>query len=129
VEDDRAVDNIFCTACGAVGGGCLIVDEIEFGETSSGATMIQWIYFAQGASKWFFYLLCCVMLVRGSFLSTALASSMQASGPHEALVLLRNPQEQSETYFSCSQFALEEVLTDRLNSTHEVNWRIWKWRQ
>jgi hypothetical protein len=43
----------------------LIVNEIEFGETSNGAAMVQGSYVAQGASEWFFHLICSVMLGRG----------------------------------------------------------------
>ncbi|KAH6897682.1 cyclin-like protein, partial [Coprinopsis sp. MPI-PUGE-AT-0042] len=50
IEYDHAAGNGFCVACGTVVEENLIVNEIEFGETSNGAAMVQGSYVAQGAT-------------------------------------------------------------------------------
>ncbi|KAE9396443.1 cyclin-like protein [Gymnopus androsaceus JB14] len=50
IEYDVAAGNGFCVRCGTVVEENTIVNEIAFGETSSGAAMVQGSYVAQGAS-------------------------------------------------------------------------------
>ncbi|THU83068.1 cyclin-like protein [Dendrothele bispora CBS 962.96] len=50
IEYDAAAGNGFCVRCGTVIEENTIVNEVVFGETSSGAAMIQGSYVAQGAS-------------------------------------------------------------------------------
>lgn len=51
IEYDIAAGNGYCTSCGTVVEENTIVNEISFGETSTGAAMVQGSYVAQGASK------------------------------------------------------------------------------
>ncbi|KAI3614944.1 transcription factor tfiiib complex subunit brf1 [Moniliophthora roreri] len=50
IEYDTAAGNGFCVVCGTVVEENTIVNEVTFGETSSGAAMVQGSYVAQGAS-------------------------------------------------------------------------------
>lgn len=50
IERDSAAGNVCCTSCGTVVEENTIVNEISFGETSTGAAMVQGSYVAQGAS-------------------------------------------------------------------------------
>jgi hypothetical protein len=50
IEYDIAAGNGFCTNCGTVVEENTIVNEVTFGETSTGAAMVQGSYVAQGAS-------------------------------------------------------------------------------
>jgi transcription factor IIIB subunit 2 len=50
IEYDQAAGNGFCVKCGTVIEENTIVNEIAFGETSSGAAMVQGSFVAQGAS-------------------------------------------------------------------------------
>ncbi|KAJ4468866.1 BRF1-domain-containing protein [Lentinula aciculospora] len=50
IEYDAAAGNGFCVRCGTVVEENTIVSEVAFGETSSGAAMVQGSYVAQGAS-------------------------------------------------------------------------------
>ncbi|KAJ3766258.1 BRF1-domain-containing protein [Lentinula raphanica] len=50
IEYDVAAGNGFCVRCGTVIEENTIVNEVAFGETSSGAAMVQGSYVAQGAS-------------------------------------------------------------------------------
>jgi len=50
IEYDIAAGNGYCTSCGTVVEENTIVNEISFGETSTGAAMVQGSYVAQGAS-------------------------------------------------------------------------------
>lgn len=51
IEYDVAAGNGYCTNCGTVVEENTIVNEISFGETSTGAAMVQGSYVAQGASQ------------------------------------------------------------------------------
>ncbi|EIN10033.1 cyclin-like protein [Punctularia strigosozonata HHB-11173 SS5] len=51
IEYDAAAGNGFCVACGTVVEENTIVSEVTFGETSSGAAMVQGSYVAQGATR------------------------------------------------------------------------------
>lgn len=51
IEYDAAAGNGFCVACGTVLEENTIVSEVAFGETSTGAAMVQGSYVAQGASE------------------------------------------------------------------------------
>ena len=51
IEYDIAAGNGYCTSCGTVVEENTIVNEISFGETSTGAAMVQGSYVAQGASQ------------------------------------------------------------------------------
>jgi transcription factor IIIB subunit 2 len=51
IEYDIAAGNGYCTSCGTVVEENTIVNEISFGETSTGAAMVQGSYVAQGASR------------------------------------------------------------------------------
>jgi transcription factor IIIB 90 kDa subunit len=50
IEYDAAAGNGFCVRCGTVVEENTIVSEVTFGETSSGAAMVQGSYVAQGSS-------------------------------------------------------------------------------
>ncbi|KAJ3812305.1 BRF1-domain-containing protein [Lentinula aff. lateritia] len=50
IEYDAAAGNGFCVRCGTVVEENTIVNEVAFGETSSGAAMVQGSYVAQGSS-------------------------------------------------------------------------------
>ena len=50
IEYDQAAGNGICVRCGTVIEENTIVNEIAFGETSSGAAMVQGSFVAQGAS-------------------------------------------------------------------------------
>ncbi|KIK70261.1 hypothetical protein GYMLUDRAFT_34756 [Collybiopsis luxurians FD-317 M1] len=50
IEYDAAAGNGFCVLCGTVVEENTIVNEVSFGETSSGAAMVQGSYVAQGAT-------------------------------------------------------------------------------
>ncbi|KAL0068943.1 transcription factor TFIIIB subunit brf1 [Marasmius tenuissimus] len=51
IEYDAAAGNGFCVKCGTVVEENTIVNEVSFGETSSGAAMVQGSYVGQGASR------------------------------------------------------------------------------
>ncbi|KAM6499847.1 BRF1 domain containing protein [Amanita muscaria] len=51
IEYDHAAGNGFCVACGTVVEENTIVNEIEFGETSAGAAVVQGSYVAQGSTR------------------------------------------------------------------------------
>ncbi|KAF9652812.1 cyclin-like protein [Thelephora ganbajun] len=51
IEYDIAAGNGYCTNCGTVIEENTIVNEISFGETSTGAAMVQGSYVAQGATR------------------------------------------------------------------------------
>ncbi|KAF9259797.1 cyclin-like protein [Marasmius fiardii PR-910] len=51
IEYDAAAGNGFCVKCGTVVEENTIVNEVTFGETSSGAAMVQGSYVGQGASR------------------------------------------------------------------------------
>jgi len=51
IEYDIAAGNGFCTNCGTVVEENTIVNEVTFGETSTGAAMVQGSYVAQGATR------------------------------------------------------------------------------
>lgn len=51
IEYDIAAGNGYCTNCGTVVEENTIVNEISFGETSTGAAMVQGSYVAQGATR------------------------------------------------------------------------------
>ena len=51
IEYDQAAGNGFCVKCGTVVEENTIVNEVAFGETSTGAAMVQGSYLAQGASE------------------------------------------------------------------------------
>lgn len=59
IEYDIAAGNGYCTNCGTVVEENTIVNEISFGETSTGAAMVQGSYVAQGASMWNVSRACC----------------------------------------------------------------------
>lgn len=54
IEYDQAAGNGICVKCGTVIEENTIVNEIAFGETSSGAAMVQGSFVAQGASAFLF---------------------------------------------------------------------------
>jgi len=56
IEYDAAAGNGFCVQCGTVIEENTIVNEVTFGETSTGAAMVQGSYVGQGASKSFYTL-------------------------------------------------------------------------
>lgn len=51
IEYDPAAGNGFCVKCGTVVEENTIVSEVTFGETSTGAAMVQGAYVGQGSSK------------------------------------------------------------------------------
>ncbi|KAG7087469.1 hypothetical protein E1B28_013434 [Marasmius oreades] len=51
IEYDASAGNGFCVKCGTVVEENTIVNEVTFGETSSGAAMVQGSYVGQGASR------------------------------------------------------------------------------
>lgn len=51
IEYDAAAGNGFCVACGTVVEENTIVNEVTFGETSTGAAMVQGAYVGHGASE------------------------------------------------------------------------------
>lgn len=51
IEYDAAAGNGFCVQCGTVIEENTIVNEVSFGETSTGAAMVQGAFVGQGASK------------------------------------------------------------------------------
>ena len=51
IEYDVAAGNGFCVKCGTVIEENTIVSEVTFGETSSGAAMVQGAYVGQGSSE------------------------------------------------------------------------------
>ncbi|KAI8985592.1 hypothetical protein BD414DRAFT_488591 [Trametes punicea] len=51
IEYDAAAGNGFCVHCGTVVEENTIVNEVTFGETSSGAAMVQGTFVAQGATR------------------------------------------------------------------------------
>ena len=51
IEYDTAAGNGFCVKCGTVVEENTIVSEVTFGETTSGAAMVQGSYVAQGSSE------------------------------------------------------------------------------
>lgn len=53
MEYDAAAGNGFCVACGTVIEENTIVNELAFGESSSGAATVQGSYVALGASAYF----------------------------------------------------------------------------
>ena len=55
IEYDHAAGNGFCIKCGTVVEENTIVNEIAFGETSSGAAMVQGSFVAQGASAFYVF--------------------------------------------------------------------------
>jgi transcription factor IIIB subunit 2 len=58
IEYDAAAGNGFCVSCGTVIEENTIVNEVSFGETSTGAAMVQGAYVGQGAS------VCCLLRLR-----------------------------------------------------------------
>lgn len=50
IEYDHAAGNGFCVSCGTVVEENTIVSELEFGETSAGAAVVQGSFVAQGSS-------------------------------------------------------------------------------
>lgn len=57
IEYDQAAGNGFCVKCGTVIEENTIVNEIAFGETSTGAAMVQGSFVGQGASTFRFHFL------------------------------------------------------------------------
>ncbi|KAL1709492.1 cyclin-like protein, partial [Schizophyllum commune] len=51
IDSDAAAGNSFCTQCGTVVEESQIVNEVVFGETSTGAAMVQGSFVAQGATR------------------------------------------------------------------------------
>lgn len=51
IEYDPAAGNGFCVKCGTVVEENTIVSEVTFGETSTGAAMVQGAYVGQGSSE------------------------------------------------------------------------------
>lgn len=51
IEYDPAAGNGFCVKCGTVVEENTIVAEVTFGETSTGAAMVQGAYVGQGSSE------------------------------------------------------------------------------
>jgi transcription initiation factor TFIIIB Brf1 subunit/transcription initiation factor TFIIB len=51
IEYSASAGNGFCVSCGTVVEENTIVNEITFGETGSGAAMVQGSYVGQGASE------------------------------------------------------------------------------
>lgn len=51
IEYDAAAGNGFCIGCGTVVEENIIVSEVTFGESSSGAAMVQGSYVGQGSSE------------------------------------------------------------------------------
>lgn len=51
IEYSASAGNGFCVSCGTVVEENTIVNEITFGETGSGAAMVQGSYVGQGASR------------------------------------------------------------------------------
>lgn len=51
IEYSASAGNGFCVSCGTVVEENTIVNEITFGETNSGAAMVQGSYVGQGSSK------------------------------------------------------------------------------
>ena len=51
IEYSSSAGNGFCVSCGTVVEENTIVNEISFGETSSGAAMVQGSYVGQGSSE------------------------------------------------------------------------------
>ena len=51
IEYDAAAGNGFCVQCGTVLEENTIVNEVSFGETSTGAAMVQGSFVGQGASE------------------------------------------------------------------------------
>ncbi|KAL1717630.1 cyclin-like protein, partial [Schizophyllum commune] len=51
IDCDAAAGNSFCTQCGTVVEESQIVNEVVFGETSTGAAMVQGSFVAQGATR------------------------------------------------------------------------------
>ena len=52
IEYDAAAGNGFCVQCGTVLEENTIVNEVSFGETSTGAAMVQGSFVGQGASEY-----------------------------------------------------------------------------
>lgn len=57
IEYDTAAGNGFCISCGTVLEENTIVNEVTFGETSTGAAMVQGSFVGQGASELFKHVL------------------------------------------------------------------------
>ncbi|TRM66996.1 cyclin-like protein [Schizophyllum amplum] len=51
IDSDAAAGNSFCTQCGTVVEESTIVNEVMFGETSTGAAMVQGSFVGQGATR------------------------------------------------------------------------------
>ncbi len=75
IEYDAAAGNGFCVACGTVIEENTIVNEVVFGETSSGAAMVQGSFVGLGSSE---YLLC----ITTGLIERGYAAHARMSGPY-----------------------------------------------